>query len=85
MTPQDKQHLKDTYNQAVNKSPYKDDFVEGIADHEGNPVTTKQFVELMLASDEFYDVVESVMKQNNMTLGQFIERNISEPFRIQRA
>ena len=74
MTPEDKKKLQDAFNDAVNRSPYAEDVVEGLATRKGEPVTRRKLVEVTLQSEQFYEQVDKVLGTGKVTLDQIIEK-----------
>ncbi|MDI1227342.1 MAG: hypothetical protein PSY14_06640 [bacterium] len=74
MTPADKQKLTTAFNNAVNASPYADEPVQGIATHDGQPVTRRMLVEATLQAPQFFNEVDKVIATGKVTLDQIIEK-----------
>ena len=79
MTPEDKEKLQKAWRKAVNNDPNADKPVKGIISKDGTPMTPRELVEASLAAEEFYQVIDKMLKDNPMTVDQFIKRNFEKP------
>lgn len=84
MTPEDRQKLKDEFNEIAKTSPYANEVINGWFTNEGEPMTRGKLLELSTMSEEFYTEVDKMLSKGTTTLDQFIDgirknMNVSKP------
>lgn len=74
MTPENKQKIKNAFNNAVNASPYADEIIDGIRTMDGRPMSRRHLVTAMVDDDAFYAQVDNLLTNTGITVDDFIGR-----------
>jgi hypothetical protein len=85
MTPEDKQRIRDAFNRAFARNPEGADApIEGMASPAGGTLSSRQLLENALASDDLFNVVDTVVATGRKSVDEFVAdfEKTEFPFRL---